>query len=216
MILLWTGFLILLFTSQTYLCAGAVTTAQKTLLLSMHNDARQQLLDCKMIGQPVPATMPMLVWNDALAAKAQTWSDQCTVGHDTSSARAVGSWTWVGQNFAGTGILNQAVPMWVEENKNYNYDTNTCNATACGHYTQVVWAASTDIGCGVTDCKSNPSYAYGLSIVCNYGPGGNYAGQKPYTKGNQSVCLVSKNSTAAILSAAAPAVTSVAFTMMVH
>ena len=53
--------------------------------------------------------------------------------------------------------------------------TNSCSGI-CGHYTQVVWAASLELGCGLSSC---PGLAYGSTIVCNYGPGGNDGG-RPY------------------------------------
>ncbi|KAF6026089.1 CRISP3 [Bugula neritina] len=52
---------------------------------------------------------------------------------------------------------------------------------AVGHYTQMVWAETTRIGCGVQTCNgSTPFY------VCNYGPSGNQADRiyEPYKLGN--------------------------------
>ena len=49
---------------------------------------------------------------------------------------------------------------------------------AVGHYTQLVWATSTRIGCGgvkYRDGKFNKFY-----LVCNYGPTGNWLGEPLY------------------------------------
>nr|CAK6928344.1 unnamed protein product [Fasciola hepatica] len=46
----------------------------------------------------------------------------------------------------------------------------------------VAWASSKALGCGYKNCLSNPSFLYGNAIVCNYGPAGNYNGQRPYEK----------------------------------
>ena len=69
-----------------------------------------------------------------------------------------------------------AVSSWASEAADYDYASNTC-AGVCGHYTQVVWATSTKLGCGVSTC---PGLIYGHTIVCDYAPGGNISGQRPY------------------------------------
>ncbi|KAL5476101.1 hypothetical protein EMCRGX_G026007 [Ephydatia muelleri] len=50
--------------------------------------------------------------------------------------------------------------------------------------TMVVWADSDRLGCGVARCASLrnlPSFRNVLNVVCNYGPGGNIVGQRPYS-----------------------------------
>ncbi|KAK4468564.1 hypothetical protein MN116_007759 [Schistosoma mekongi] len=113
-----------------------------------------------------------------LESKAQSLSDECRVGHDTNDDRKTLQFSYVGQNWAGSKDVKTGFQMWLDEYKNYDYYTQTCRAGQCGHYTQLVWEDTTDVGCGVTNC---PNFIYGLSIVCNYGPGGNYYGRAPYT-----------------------------------
>jgi pathogenesis-related protein 1 len=70
----------------------------------------------------------------------------------------------------------QVVDTWAAEKVNYNYQTNTCTpGEVCGHYTQLVWAATTEVGCGYAVCANNSQV-----WVCNYSPPGNVSGQKPY------------------------------------
>jgi pathogenesis-related protein 1 len=45
----------------------------------------------------------------------------------------------------------------------------------CGHYTQVVWKNSMEVGGGMAICD-NKSQVW----VCNYNPPGNVEGEKPY------------------------------------
>ncbi|VDP77475.1 unnamed protein product [Schistosoma mattheei] len=52
----------------------------------------------------------------------------------------------------------------------------------------MVWAKTTDIGCGVASC---PMYC--LSIVCNYGPGGNWNNEKPYEVKSRELCPKMQN-----------------------
>ena len=49
-----------------------------------------------------------------------------------------------------------------------------------GHYSQVVWADSYAVGCGITKCSKGLSPIY----ACNYGPPGNYVGSAMYKTGN--------------------------------
>jgi hypothetical protein len=53
------------------------------------------------------------------------------------------------------------------------------HSDGCGHYTQVVWRTSTELGCGVASCKTQDGWNQDIWI-CNYGPAGNIGGQKPY------------------------------------
>lgn len=125
-----------------------------------------------------------LVWDPALAAIAQGWAEQCVdtqapIGLiDHNPNRSDGYGEYVGENIYGSGGAasgTDAVALWVAEEANYDYDTNTCNGV-CGHYTQVVWATTTKLGCGIHTC---PGLTYGNSVVCNYAPGGNDGG-RPY------------------------------------
>jgi pathogenesis-related protein 1 len=68
------------------------------------------------------------------------------------------------------------VNSWAGERKDYTYSTNSCaRGKVCGHYTQVVWSKTTEIGCGKAVCFDKSQV-----WVCNYKPPGNIIGQKPY------------------------------------
>ncbi len=125
-----------------------------------------------------------LAWDAALAATAQAWADQCVdlaapFGFiDTNPNRSDGYPWYVGENaYASAGSASgvNAVALWASESQNYDYDTNTCSQV-CGHYTQIVWAVTEFVGCGISSC---PGLSFGNSVVCNYGPGGNTGG-RPY------------------------------------
>ena len=65
---------------------------------------------------------------------------------------------------------------WYEEIKFYNYEKNTCKkGKMCGHYTQVVWKDTKEVGCAAYTCDD-----FSQVWVCKYKPAGNYIGQKPY------------------------------------
>ncbi|CAH8634000.1 unnamed protein product [Schistosoma rodhaini] len=146
-------------------------------LLTLHNKARQSVRNGQLFGQPIAVSIKPLQWNVELERKAQNLSDQCRVGHDTNADRKIPKFQYVGQNWAGAKDIKTGFQSWLNEYKNYDFNTRTCRMGQCGHYTQIVWEDTTDVGCGVTKC---PNFPYGLSIVCNYGPGGNYAGRPLY------------------------------------
>lgn len=117
-----------------------------------------------------------LKWSDTVAQAAQAWADDlkannnCNLIHNPNRK--------YGENIgAGSGRLTPAaiVGLWAAESVDYDYASNSCSpGRVCGHYTQVVWARSTEVGCGAASCG-------GMSVwVCNYNPMGNYIGQKPY------------------------------------
>lgn len=119
--------------------------------------------------------LPPLQWSTELAAVAQAYADQCIFDHSGGP---------YGENlFASSGMSTpvDVVTKWAAEVSDYDYATNSCTAV-CGHYTQIVWAASTSLGCGVTNCTENSPFGGGAwqNWVCNYDPPGNFIGQQPY------------------------------------
>jgi pathogenesis-related protein 1 len=126
-----------------------------------------------------------LTWDPALAVIAQGWADQCVdqdapiglIDHNDNRSDTYPE--YVGENVYGSGGSasgTDATALWASEESDYDYATNTCSGI-CGHYTQIVWRDTTKIGCGISSC---PGLTYGNSVVCNYAPGGNVGGQRPY------------------------------------
>ena len=56
---------------------------------------------------------------------------------------------------------------WYNEVQNYNY--NGDYQSGKGHFTQLVWKGSKNLGCGIACGK-------GCYVTCNYYPAGNYLG----------------------------------------
>ncbi len=128
-----------------------------------------------------------LSWDSDLAAVAQAWAEKCSdnsspeglVDHNMNRAADYGS--SVGENIFGASsgaTPAQAIELWRSELADYDYDSNTCApGKACGHYTQIVWANSQLVGCGIHECDG---LRFGSTIVCNYSPPGNFNNEKPY------------------------------------
>ncbi|BBM97866.1 pathogenesis-related protein 1 [Marchantia polymorpha subsp. ruderalis] len=118
-----------------------------------------------------------IIWSPTLASFAAQWANDlasrgCPLQHRPNNP--------YGENIfwaSWSSTPADAVNAWVGEKIYYNYATNTCAAgQICGHYTQVVWRKSIEVGCASAACPNNG----GTISVCNYNPPGNYVGQKPY------------------------------------
>jgi uncharacterized protein YkwD len=150
-------------------CGGGSATEPAALagITAAHNAAR------KAVSPPAVTPIPPLVWSSQVAATAQAWADRCQFVHSGGQ---------YGENlFATTGhsTPEEVVASWVSESAQYDYATNSCSGT-CGHYTQVVWAGSLRLGCGVANnCNFGNQNQWQL-WVCNYDPPGNFVGEKPY------------------------------------
>lgn len=129
-----------------------------------------------------------LRWSNELASYAQEWANTlkntnaCRMRHrannpygeNLSWASAV-SWS-DGKRSIQQVTSKDIVNDWGNEDKWYNYQRNSCQqGRQCGHYTQMVWKDTTEVGCAVAICKDLSQV-----WVCNYNPPGNYVGKRPY------------------------------------
>jgi hypothetical protein len=67
----------------------------------------------------------------------------------------------------------QVVEGWAAEARNYDYQSNQCSGV-CGHYTQIVWGATKEVGCAVARGGGREVW------VCEYDPPRNWEGKRPY------------------------------------
>ncbi len=120
-----------------------------------------------------------IVWDNDLAAVAKAWADNCEWGHN--DGRSDNYPGYVGENIYGSSAVPtgaQVTGSWASEEENYNYQDNSCDAgKVCGHYTQIVWADSVKLGCAIGYCPNSNLTNF---VVCDYSPGGNFTGAKPY------------------------------------
>jgi hypothetical protein len=90
-----------------------------------------------------------------------------------------------GENLAGQNrgnspagnldTLTKMVESWVVEKENWPGGVLTEeNADLAGHYTQMVWKDTKQVGCGVAAGSVNDY------LVCRYSPTGNSIGKAPY------------------------------------
>jgi hypothetical protein len=157
-------------------------------------------------------------WNDNIAANALKWASGCVWEHSSDSFRNNGQW---GENMAQQGgfpadkfpltpLVNQ-VALWQSEEKTWDctktmyYDIPSgtsedgCSKTPdangnlpmCGHFTQIIWATTFEIGCGLVDCQdgTDPTGSDKTRqqfLVCQYNVAGNQAGAHALNPGSST------------------------------
>ena len=136
--------------------------------------------------QPVAAPpLAPVSWDTTLAAGAQSWADGCS--HTHSGVAALGENLYYSAGSVPTPATTLA--SWESESTAYTYAAigdPINDFAAIGHYTQLVWASTSLIGCGVKHCTTNtpfPGFPEWDFIVCRYSPPGNVTGQFPYVAG---------------------------------
>lgn len=125
---------------------------------------------------------------------AQAWADhlakQDQFYHSTNAARTTDDGGYVGENLASRGdvaanalskekiiaLVVQSVQDWYDEIALYDFDNPGYQYDA-GHFTQMVWKDSTQLGVGVAVAKTDEydasRYWYKVYLVGRYAPGGN-------------------------------------------
>nr|AWV55781.1 pathogenesis-related protein PR1-RK isoform 5 [Triticum urartu] len=118
-----------------------------------------------------------LAWDDTLAGYAQRYAGErkgdCKLVHSDGPYGESIFWG----NKGGNWTASDAVALWVQEKQYYNCSDGSCAAgKICSHYTQIVWANTTRVGCAAVACDGN----LGTFILCEYDPRGNVPGVRPY------------------------------------
>jgi uncharacterized protein YkwD len=121
--------------------------------------------------------MPDIRWSSEVAIVAQEWANElksrgCFLEHNPNRSGYGENIFWsMGYSPTPTDVVDA----WGNEIIYYDYATNSCQpGQICGHYTQVVWHSTEEVGCSKASCGSEEVW------VCNYNPSGNWIGQKPY------------------------------------
>jgi hypothetical protein len=139
-------------------------------MLAGHNSARAAL------------RQPALGWNPALARDAAAYAAELArtrrFAHSPQPRGnpVQGENLWKGTR--GAYRFDEMVGHWVAEKKVFKRGPAPRNATTgrfedVGHYTQIIWRGTTQLGCAIA---ANKAEEY---LVCRYLPAGNVAGVDP-------------------------------------
>jgi glioma pathogenesis-related protein 2 len=126
---------------------------------------------------------PSMTYSTALRDSAQRWANTIasTGAFKHSGTQGVGENLYVSytsdSSIDASKLGADAVKDWYDEVKNYNY-ANPGFSSNTGHFTQVVWKDSTQLGCGaakgtatIKGTQYNAFY-----VVCQYSMPGNMQG----------------------------------------
>jgi uncharacterized protein YkwD len=145
----------------------------KSMVLAVHNRERAA------VG------VPDLVWNNALAADAQTWAEHlATLGKIIHCSQVPGCDPKnEGENIASGGHtttvpIAQNMQGWVAEKNVFQGLPSATGTDVVGHYTQMIWKSTTDVGCGTASGGPNDNQGWDI-LVCRYLPWGN-TGPNPF------------------------------------
>ncbi|CDR47647.1 CYFA0S35e00716g1_1 [Cyberlindnera fabianii] len=151
-------------TSTSAAATSSGLTPVEQAILDRHNEYRAR------------HGVPNLTWNSELSAYAQSYIDELST---TSTSACSGTLVHsprtglnYGENLAYGNISpTQGVDLWYNENVYYNYDdpeNSSGDFESYGHFTQLVWKDTTQLGCVVQSCPSNRIY-----LICEYYTAGN-------------------------------------------
>merc|ERR1719235_1706472 len=134
-----------------------------------------------------------LEWDETIAEHAQELVNKGVFKHSTASSRMYvdesgktskaekykGENLWMcTKEHADDEAMKWAVNSWYGEleftNKGLVGADGQGNGGIVAHYTQVVWAKTTRVGCAVGKVGRDWDRGEGTFVVCQYGPGGNF------------------------------------------
>jgi len=149
--------------------ADGLTRGQPEEIVDAHNAWRQR------------AGRATLHWAADLATRAQARAAYlaahgCVIEHGPlpwdigENLFYVGPWQSAGrENALRVVTATYIVDGWGKESADYSAVDDRCAwGRQCGHYTQMVWPTTTEVGCGTSVCPT-----LGQVWVCNYRPAGN-------------------------------------------
>jgi hypothetical protein len=126
--------------------------------------------------------VPRLAWNDRLAGEALAWAQKLaregTLRHASEAENGgAGENLWMGT--AGYFAPERMIGAFVNERRFYQHGnfpdvSRTGKWQDVGHYTQLVWRDTREVGCALARGSGNDV------LVCRYWPAGNWMGESAY------------------------------------
>ncbi|XP_012874581.1 PREDICTED: cysteine-rich secretory protein 2-like [Dipodomys ordii] len=147
-------------------------------IVNKHNELRRSV-------SPTASNMLKMEWNLDATANAQKWANKCTLQHSLAEERK--TTVKCGENLymsSDPTSWSDVIQNWFNEREGFNYGVGPKTPTTpVGHYTQLAWYSSYQVGCGIAYCPNQENFKY--YYVCQYCPAGNNLSKKntPYLQG---------------------------------
>lgn len=125
-------------------------------------------------------------WSEEIAKVAQEWADHLAATgkfEHRGGATATKYGENIAQGYGNNFSAKSGMEGWYSEKTDYTPGTPINAADPhffkIGHYTQMVWRDTKNIGAGVAKIQTGP-FKGGFVVVCNYDPAGNMTGKAPF------------------------------------
>eukprot|EP00659_Diplonema_papillatum_P023440 gene23440-biopygen6176 len=162
---------------STTACFSDLAQWQKDSVVATHNKLREHHGSC-----PVTYSDTIAAWTKASAGFQTTCKDM-KLTHNASPPKNDATGDTYGENiyFKGSQVqlqdwdpANGVFTWYCKEEACYDYNAAVFTPNS-GHFTQVVWKQSTEVGCAL--CHVKGTQWTSLYFMCNYLSAGNYGGQ---------------------------------------
>ncbi|XP_023567784.1 serotriflin-like isoform X2 [Octodon degus] len=124
--------------------------------------------------KPSAKNMLKMTWNSEVARNAEIWAKKCRFSHSPVNQRKT-ALSGCGENYFWSTDPKPwpyVIKSFYDEVKDFQFGVgNTRKDAQIGHYTQLVWASSHQLGCAMAPCPPHQTRRY--FYVCHYCPMGN-------------------------------------------
>lgn len=136
---------------------AALTQEEKDTLLNLHREARAAVN---------ASNMKEINWDNNLATIAQNYASTCPgMVHSDSGPENIAA----GSSGTVTDLFNQFMKEKADFDKS-NARQKFMDGSY-GHYSQIVWADNTKVGCGLENCSEKNGLDFEMFMVCRYEEG---------------------------------------------
>lgn len=107
---------------------------------------------------------------------ATKWAEQCAkdgkMTHRPDNKYGENIFMMWSSDPSSVPTAKEVCKKWYDEIENYNFTAETRGPIKSGHFTQMVWKESKEMGIGMAKGKNGKTY-----VVANYNPKGNFIGK---------------------------------------